>query len=351
MIYRDVDMTNSSTLRLISTAAAKLTIHTISDIQDAINFCHEKNLPMMPLGDGSNVILSSTVNACILDMAMLGIDVINENSTNIWVRVGAGENWHEWVTHALSKNWFGLENLALIPGRVGAAPIQNIGAYGIEVASYIDSVEYVDLSRNHVTDLSVLQLKSDECQFSYRNSIFKQHRSNRLITSVTFCLDKVFTPHTDYPSLRQRIVALDVPNPHAVDIFQAVINLREKKLPDPKLLPNAGSFFKNVQINPATLERLLEKYPSLPFYEVNDDQSACVKLPAAWLIEYCGFKGQQIGSLVMHANQALVLINKGLDEGFQNNTAEKVLAFADTIIRSVRQEFDLTLDIEPQFIE
>ena len=351
MIQRDVDMTDANTLRLTSNAAAKITIQSIDDLQTAFTFHKKEKLPLRPLGDGSNVILDSFINACILDVAIKGIEVVNEDNDNIWVKVGAGENWHEWVAYALSNSWFGLENLALIPGRVGASPIQNIGAYGVEVATYIDSVQFIDLNPSIDHLESVQNYNNEQCLFTYRSSIFKEKNNHRLIVSVTFRLAKSFTAQLSYPALSQAIDKLQLSCPQADDIFSSVVNLRNSKLPDPYEIPNAGSFFKNIEVDSSTLHRLLLKNSSMPYFTLEDvDDQPLFKIPSAWLIEYCGYKGRREGCLAMHSKQALVLTNLAKNKDDEKITSVDVLNFAAMIIQSVYQEFGLLLEVEPQQI-
>ena len=351
MIQRNVDLTEANTLRLTSTAAAKITIQSIDDLHTAFQFHRSEKLPLRPLGDGSNVILSSFINACILDVDIKGIEIVNEDHDNIWVKVGAGENWHEWVSYALSNSWFGLENLALIPGRVGASPIQNIGAYGVEVATFIDSVQFIDLKPG-IDHLESLQhYNNEQCQFSYRNSIFKEKNNHRLIVSVTFRLAKSFTAQLSYPALSHMIDKLQLSSPKADDVFSSVVNLRNSKLPDPYEIPNAGSFFKNIEVDNSTLNRLLAKFSSMPYFSFpSADDKPLFKIPSAWLIEYCGYKGRREGCLAMHAKQALVLTNLAEVKDGEGSSAADVLKFSTGIIHSVYQEFGLSLEIEPQQI-
>ncbi|MAV76499.1 MAG: UDP-N-acetylenolpyruvoylglucosamine reductase [Cellvibrionales bacterium] len=351
MIQRHVDLTEANSLRLSSSAAAKITIKSIDDLHTAFQFHRREKLPLRPLGDGSNVILSSFINACILDIAIKGIEVVHEDDDNVWVKVGAGENWHEWVSYTLSNNWFGLENLALIPGRVGASPIQNIGAYGVEVASYIDSVQFIDLhpSINHLD--TVKNYNNEQCQFSYRNSIFKEKNNHRLIVAVTFRLAKSFKAQLNYPALSHALDKLQLSSLKADDIFSSVVNLRNSKLPDPYKIPNAGSFFKNIEVGSSTLNRLLTKYSSMPYFSLpSADDKPLFKIPSAWLIEYCGYKGRREGCLAMHAKQALVLINLAKVKNGESVSEADVLKFSTGIVHSVYQEFGLSLEIEPQKI-
>ena len=361
MIKRHVNLQAHNTLRLASTASAYSKITSIENLLTAITLSHAEQLPIVPLGEGSNVILQNTINAHILDIQLGGIKKINEDSSHVLVEVGAGENWHQWVMHSISEQWFGLENLALIPGRVGAAPIQNIGAYGCEVASFIESVNFINLEYNNSTKLSVSTLSGEQCQFSYRDSIFKQSlMAKTVITSVIFKLNKTFKPQLSYPALQQRINRESLDTVDAKAVAQAVIAIRSEKLPDPKQLPNAGSFFKNIAINQQQLNDFLRQYPDAPHfeYQYTDNQDGLnktgYKIPAAWLIEKCGFKGQRTGNLGMHNQQALVLINyseSNQADSLQSRAqASDVISFAENIAKAVKARFGFTLHREPQTI-
>ena len=361
MIKRNVSLQAHNTLRLASTAHAYSKICSLEDLSTAISLSHAEQLPIIPLGEGSNVILQNSINAHILDIQLRGIKKIKEDSTHVLVEVGAGENWHQWVMHSIGEQWYGLENLALIPGRVGAAPIQNIGAYGCEVALYIDSVNFINLENNSEAKLSLSTLTGEQCQFSYRDSIFKQSLSAKtVITSVVFKLNKTFTAQLSYPALQQRITRESSNSINATMVAKAVIAIRSEKLPDPKQLPNAGSFFKNIAINPLQLNNFLRQYPDAPHFEYQyiDHQDGInktgYKIPAAWLIEKCGFKGQRTGNLGMHNQQALVLINYSesnkADTHLTSAQASDVINFAETIVKAVKARFGFTLHREPQAI-
>lgn len=361
MIKRNVNLQAHNTLRLASSANAYSKITSLEDLSTAINLSHTEQLPIIPLGEGSNVILQNSIDAHIVDIQLRGIKKIKEDSGHVWVEVGAGENWHQWVMHSIGEQWFGLENLALIPGRVGAAPIQNIGAYGCEVALFIDSVNFVDLMHSSTTQLSLSKLTGGQCQFSYRDSIFKQSLATKtVITSVVFKLNKIFTPQLSYPALQQKINGDSLAVIDAASVASAVIAIRSEKLPDPKQLPNAGSFFKNIAINQQQLDDFLLKYPEAPHFQYHytdnsDGQNKTgYKIPAAWLIEKCGFKGQRTGNLGMHNQQALVLINYSesdeADAHCSSAQASDVISFAETITKAVKARFGFALHREPQTI-
>lgn len=362
MIHRNVNLHAHNTLRLASTANAYSKISNLKELSTAIAFSHAEQLPIIPLGEGSNVILQRAINAYILDIQLRGIKKIKENDSHIWIEVGAGENWHQWVMHSIAERWFGLENLALIPGRVGAAPIQNIGAYGCEVSSFIDSVKLVNVNQESTDKLSLSTLSTKQCQFAYRDSIFKQSlNAQTIITSVVFKLNKTFIPQLSYPALKQQIELKRLATINAIDVADTVIAIRSEKLPDPKTLANAGSFFKNIAINQQQLDSFILKHPSAPYFQYNHSNSPDnigYKIPAAWLIEQCGFKGAKSGHLGMHKQQALVLINYSDSETSSIDTASSnpapnatdVINFSEKIIAAVKQRFGFTLQREPQII-
>ena len=357
MIKRNVDLQACNTLRLASIANAYSRVNTLDELHNAIVFSQAEKLASIPLGEGSNVILQNTVDAHILDIRLAGINKIKESNSHVWIEVAAGENWHDWVMHSIEAEWFGLENLALIPGRVGAAPIQNIGAYGCEVSSLIDSVNFVNLESDNGEGLVLNTLTAEQCQFAYRDSVFKQALAAKtIITSVVFKLDKTFTPQLSYPALKSRIQLLleqkAMSAVNAASVAEAVIAIRSEKLPDPKKLPNAGSFFKNIAIDQQQLNGFLALYPNAPHFQYSHQSLADnigYKIPAAWLIEQCGFKGQRAGNLGMHKDQALVLIHY-CDGTASDVGAAEVIDFTDTIIEAVKQRFGFVLQREPQTI-
>jgi len=353
MIKRNVNLQDHNTLRLSSSANAYSKINNLEALQQAIAFSYAEALPTIPLGEGSNVILQETIDAHVLDIRLLGVEKIKETDNHIWIEVGAGENWHEWVMQSIDAQWYGLENLALIPGRVGAAPIQNIGAYGCEVSSLIDSVNFINLEKISSENLAINTLTAEQCLFAYRDSIFKQTLASKtVITSVVLKLNKSFSPQLSYPALKLRIEQQNLNAIDALSVAKAVIAIRSEKLPDPKQLPNAGSFFKNIAINQQQLDTFLAQHPNAPYFQYSNKEfsdNVGYKIPAAWLIEQCGFKGKRSGNLGMHKDQALVLIHYG-DSSASETVAADVIAFADTIIATVKERFGFSLQREPQTI-
>ncbi|HRX70410.1 MAG: UDP-N-acetylmuramate dehydrogenase [Candidatus Competibacteraceae bacterium] len=292
------------------------------------------SLPHFILGGGSNLVLTGDFAGLVLQVRIAGRELIAENTDAWFVRAGAGEKWHDFVCWTLKQGWPGLENLALIPGTVGAAPVQNIGAYGLEVAERFHRLEAVDLE----TGEEVLLDRAD-CQFGYRDSVFKREAAGRyLITAVTFRLPKRWQPVTGYADLTQELEARQIVSPTARQIADAVIAIRLRKLPDPAQIGNAGSFFKNPRVEAATFASLANRYPNLPHYSQPD---GTFKLAAGWLIEHCGWKGRPLGPVSVYEHQALVLVNHGGAAGAD------VLRLARAIQASVQAEFGIQLEPEP----
>jgi UDP-N-acetylmuramate dehydrogenase len=292
------------------------------------------------LGAGSNLVLSGDFDGLLLHMAIAGRQLLGEDEDAWHVRAGAGESWHQLVLWTLRQGWPGLENLALIPGTVGAAPIQNIGAYGLEVADRFLCLEAMDMLTG-----KTLQIDRAACRFAYRDSVFKQERwhldARRVVTAVTFRLPKVWQPLTAYADLAAELDRQQIARPTAVQIAAAVISVRNRKLPDPATLPNAGSFFHNPLVDAAHAERLALAHPNLPRYPQADGR---VKLAAGWLIEHSGWKGRNLGRVGMYDKQALVLVNRGGARGAE------VIAVARAVQADVRARFNVELTPEPVFL-
>ena len=292
----------------------------------------EQKLPWRVLGGGSNVILPKVLPGVTLLMNIPGQEITRSDESNTVVTVGAGVNWHDFVSWTIEQQLPGLENLALIPGTVGAAPIQNIGAYGAEVADFIDSIEAFDTAAH-----AFVTLPKAACQFAYRDSYFKQNPHRFIVTKVAFKIPKVWEPRLQYADLARQFAGANT-KPTAQQIFTAVCNIRSQKLPDPKVIGNAGSFFQNPIVPDKQYLELLQVHPQLVSYP---DQTGMRKLAAGWLIDQCGFKGQTVGSVGVYKNQALVLVNHG------DGTAKDILDLAKSIQDKVREIYGVQLEIEP----
>ena len=284
------------------------------------------------LGGGSNILFTKDFEGLLIKNEIVGIDFVHEDNQHIWLRVGAGMIWHEFVLYCIERGWGGLENLSLIPGTVGASPIQNIGAYGVEVKDLIDEVEGIDLVQKITR-----KIKSQDCAFEYRTSIFKTDLKNKfLITAVVFKLTKQHRLHIEYDAIKDELSKMKVVHPTIKDVSNAVINIRQSKLPDPKIIGNAGSFFKNPLVSTKKLHDLKSIYPSIISFPNGSD----FKLAAGWLIEQAGWKGYREGNVGCHEKQALVLVNHG------NASGTEILQLAQKIQQSVYTKFGVELEME-----
>jgi UDP-N-acetylmuramate dehydrogenase len=329
-----LSLKDRNTFGLDAVAELAYEITAPNQIAGVMKGIHEQNLPWRVLGGGSNVVLPKVLPGATLLMNITGQEIISSDQNATVVAVGGGVNWHEFVAWTLENNLPGLENLALIPGTVGAAPIQNIGAYGVEISDYIDHVEAFDVEKQ-----AFVTLGKDACQFAYRDSYFKQRPQRFIVTKVVFKIPKVWQAKIHYADLAKQFEGN--PSPSAEAIFLAVCKIRTHKLPNPKVIGNAGSFFQNPVIPNEQYETLLKKYAALVSYP---DALGKRKLAAGWLIDQCGFKGQRMGNVGVYENQALVLVNHG------NGTAQDILSLAKCIQDKVRKEFGVSLEIEPNIL-
>ena len=335
-VETNATLVSLNTLALESRASYLVTAATPQDILDAVALAKTNGLPLVLLGGGSNVVLASDLEAVVVHIVSRGIEILREDSESAIIRVAAGENWHRLVQWCLGQNYFGLENLALIPGTVGAAPIQNIGAYGVEIASFVDAVHTLNLDTGETRVLS-----GAACEFGYRDSVFKGAlRDSVAITAVDLRLNKQPVVIVNYPSLAQYFEDAGMQaTPQAV--FDAVVAIRSKRLPDPGVIPNAGSFFKNPVEGQAGVAYLRTRFSGLPAFTQADGR---VKLSAAWMIEDCGWKGAEQDGMGVDANHALVLVNRG------GNSGRALLKLAGDIQDAVAQRFGFRLEIEPRVL-
>ena len=292
------------------------------------------HLPHLFLGGGSNVLLTKAQEALVVKISIPGITVIKEDADNVWLKGGAGVVWDEFVQYAVNQGWSGLENLSLIPGTVGAAPMQNIGAYGAEIKDTFESLEALNLQ---TLALEVFDAKA--CAFGYRESFFKRAgKGQYLISSVTFKLSKKPLVKTSYGAIQEVLAAKGITNPSIREVADAVIEIRQSKLPDPKEIGNSGSFFKNPTVSASEASRLMAEFPGIPHYPV--EGSSDVKFPAGWFIEKAGWKGFRRGDAGVHAKQALVLVNYG------EATGAEILALSEEIKQSIKDTFGVSLETE-----
>jgi UDP-N-acetylmuramate dehydrogenase len=329
-------LTRFNTLGLTCEAKQVLTLASQAQLPE-VTARASKAGGVVVLGGGSNVVLPAELDRFVVRVELKGITPVESSDQTAWrIDVAAGEDWHDWVEIATKNGWFGLENLALIPGTVGAAPVQNIGAYGVELQDRIESV-----TAWHIPEGRLVTLSKDSCGFAYRDSIFKRDALGTwLIVSVRFLLPKKWMPVLSYPDLKNHVVLSRLEPAHvkAEQILQAVCEVRRAKLPDPAVLGNAGSFFKNPVVSETQYLLLKAQFPALIAYPQTDQT---FKLAAGWLIERCGWKGKRLGAVGVHDRQALVLVNYG---GAQ---ASELMALAHEVRASVKAQFGVDLEIEP----
>ena len=334
-VYRAKGLQPYNTLALQAQADAFACVTNDTELLQALAWARANGFCVVPLGEGSNVVLAGDLHALVVRQAARGIEVLEMSSSHAVLRVAAGENWHELVQWTLHKGYYGLENLALIPGTVGASPIQNIGAYGVELQSVLLQVHAIQ-----IVDDKKVTLDNAACEFSYRDSIFKRQLKDQvIITAIDIKLSRRPSVDIRYPALADFFVE----HPHIEltpqAVFDAVVAVRSSKLPDPSIEPNAGSFFKNPLLRPETVQRLLKAYPQLPCFTQIDGS---VKVSAAWMIDQCRWKGHRADDLGVHPQHALVLVNYGSDSGAQ------LLALSSKIVSSVHDAFGVELEIEPR---
>jgi UDP-N-acetylmuramate dehydrogenase len=293
--------------------------------------------PKLILGGGSNILLTKNFDGLVLKNEIKGIEVLKEDEEHIYVKAGAGENWHQFVMHCVKNNYAGVENLSLIPGNVGASPMQNIGAYGVEIKDV-----FYGLEAFHLHDKTTVNFSLNDCAFGYRESAFKnKYKGQFVITSVVYRLNKVPRFTTSYGAIQHELEKMGVKELSITAISQAVINIRSSKLPDPKEIGNAGSFFKNPQILKHELHELERMHTNVPSFSVDADH---VKIPAGWLIEQCGWKGYRKDDAGCYPKQALVLVNYGEASG------KEIYALSEEILQSVKSKFGIELEREVNII-
>lgn len=295
------------------------------------------SLPMCILGGGSNVLFTKDFDGIVLKNSIKGIEIIKEDENHVYIKVNAGENWHDFVLYSLTNNWAGIENLALIPGSVGAAPMQNIGAYGVEVKDVVYALDAF-----HILEKKTQTFTNNDCAFGYRESVFKgKYKNQFFITHVIFRLNKKPVFNTTYGAIEQELEKMGIQQLSIQAIADAVINIRKSKLPDPAEIGNAGSFFKNPTVTNSVFSELKNKHPDIVGYALPDHTT---KLAAGWLIEQCGWKGYRKNDAGCHKKQALVLVNYG------NARGSEILELSEKIMESVRNKFGVALEREVNII-
>ncbi|RNC79604.1 MAG: UDP-N-acetylmuramate dehydrogenase [Balneola sp.] len=307
------------------------------DLLQACTFAKKNNLDVLVLGEGSNILFVKDYEGLIILNRIKGFTIVQEDNESVTLKIGAGENWHSLVIWSVEKGYSGIENLSLIPGTVGAAPIQNIGAYGVELKEV-----FVELEALHLETMEHTIWTKEQCKFGYRDSIFKRELKGKvIISSVTLKLSKMAVPRFEYASLKQKLEEKGIHNPGIKDVSDAVIEVRQSKLPDPNEIGNTGSFFKNPVISVFHFDELKKEHPKLPGYAVTEH---LVKVPAGWLIEQAGWKGKRKGDAGVHDKQALVLVNHG------NATGKEMWNLALQVVQVVKQKFGIELNPEVNII-
>lgn len=334
-LEHNYNLSNLNTFGISAYAKFFTEIHNEDDLKALFISSEFKNNDKLFLGGGSNVLFIKDFDGIVILNKIKGIEILEEDDESVLIKAFGGEVWHDFVTFAVGQGHWGIENLSLIPGTVGAAPMQNIGAYGVELKDVLENVEAISIE----TGLKKI-FNKEECKFGYRDSIFKNVLKGKyFILSITLKLSKIEKKNINYKTLLEylRENKIEVKNPK--DISDAVASIRRSKLPDPRVIGNAGSFFKNVFVEQKDMKILLEKYPTMPFFEEDLPAQAggFVKVPAGWLIEQCGWKGKRIGNVGVHVKQALVLVNHG------GATGKEVEDLSEQIIASVFDKFGLTL--------
>ena len=309
-------------------------VNNVADFEDVVKDNSER---ILILGGGSNILFTQDFDGIVIKNNISGMQILEETENEVILKVGAGEVWHEFVLFCIEKGYAGIENLSLIPGNVGASPMQNIGAYGVEVKDLITEVEAY-----HIKEAELKTFSNAECSFGYRTSVFKtSEKGNYLITAVTFKLNKQASVNTSYGAIEEELKNMGIATPSIKDVSNAVINIRSSKLPDPKKIGNSGSFFKNPIVSGEQRNKILENYTDVPNYVQPD---GTFKVAAGWLIEKCGWKGKRIENIGVHEKQALVLVNYGGGKG------EDIYQLSEKIINSVYDTFEIKLEREVNIV-
>lgn len=338
-VQQNYSLKNYNTFGIYVYAKKFAVFNSVNDLQNIFHKTNDyKNEAILFLGGGSNVLFTKNFDGLVLKNEINGIKTIHEEERYVYVKAGAGVNWHQFVLYCIDNNFAGVENLSLIPGNVGASPMQNIGAYGVEIKDVFYSLEAYHFKENKIINFTL-----NDCEFGYRESIFKKKYKNQfVILNVTFRLNKIPHYNISYGAIEEELKKMHVEQLTIKAISDAVINIRSSKLPDPKLMGNAGSFFKNPVIDEHELHELYELHKlKIPFYKINE---ANYKIPAGWLIEQCGWKGYRKGDAGCYDKQALVLVNYG------KATGKEILELSEEIKQSVNKKFNIELEREVNII-
>lgn len=331
-IQHNISLKQYNTFGIDTNAKRFVAVGSLSELKSIL--VNEKDIFL--LGGGSNMLLTKNIDTIVIHLDLKGIIVNNTEKDVVYVTAKAGENWHDFILWCISQDYGGLENLSLIPGNVGTSPIQNIGAYGVEIKDTFQQLEALEIATGKIKTFT-----HSDCKFGYRNSVFKNELKGKyIITNVTFKLTKKnHQINISYGDIKNHLK--DIAHPTLKEISDAVISIRQRKLPDPKEIGNSGSFFKNPVIDSVLFKSLQKNHPDVPHYVVSENE---IKIPAGWLIEHCGFKGQRFGDAGVHSKQALVLVNYG------NASGQDILNLAQNIRQKVKKTFGISLEIEVNII-
>ncbi|WP_396150662.1 UDP-N-acetylmuramate dehydrogenase [Flavobacterium sp.] len=335
-IHTNFSLKNYNTFGIEAKAKEFVSVHSSDELIEILQ--QHPTSKKFILGGGSNMLLTQDIDALVIHLDLKGKKIIDENDDFVWVESQAGENWHEFVLWTIDQNFGGLENLSLIPGNVGTTPIQNIGAYGVEIKDTFVLCEAI-----HIETQELLVFTNEKCKFGYRESVFKNEiKDEFIITSVVFKLTKRnHKLNTSYGAIEAELEKQHIKNPSLKDVSNSVIAIRQSKLPDPKELGNSGSFFKNPVILKSDFEKIQQKFPDMPHYVVSETE---VKVPAGWLIEQAGFKGKRFGDAGIHKHQALVLVNYG------NATGQEILEVSKNIQKTIFETYGIAIEAEVNII-
>jgi UDP-N-acetylmuramate dehydrogenase len=314
-----------------------VSINTINELIEIKKNNVFKDLQLLILGGGSNILFTKDFDGLVILNNIKGKEIIDQNHQSVFLKIGAGENWHELVMYCVDNGWGGIENLSLIPGNTGTAPMQNIGAYGVEIKE-----TFVELEALEIASGKIVKFNNSDCEFGYRESVFKNKMKNQyIILNITLELKKNPVLNVNYGDVKAILENQNIKNPSIKDVSNAIIIIRQSKLPDPKKIGNSGSFFKNPIVNLNQLELIKKKYPNAVSYKINEDE---FKIAAGWMIERAGWKGKKFNNYGVHEKQALVLVNYGLANGME------IFDLSEKIILDIKDKFGITLQTEVNII-
>ena len=334
--YNNYSLLAHNTFGMDVKAAHFIEYSSVDELKQVLAFWRENSptTELLPIGGGSNLLFTGDFKGTVLHSAIRGMEVVAENDSHVWVKVGAGEVWDDFVSHCVAGGWYGAENLSAIPGEVGASAVQNIGADGVEVKDLITEVETLEIASGTERCFAV-----EECKYAYRMSVFKKELKGRfIVTYVTYKLAKNPFFHVDYGNLRTELEGKEL---NLTNVREAICHIRAEKLPDPRKQGNAGSFFMNPVVERLVFEKLKAEYPSMPYYDVNEEY---VKIPAGWMIDQCGWKGRTEGNAGVHDKQALVLVNRG------GATGAEIMHLAERVQQDVFRKFGINIHPEVNYI-